>query len=58
MNAIMYACISTDFEGVYSASEHWLFEEIYRPQDIGIRGDWLTSGYWHLEEIVDLGTSA
>ena len=33
-------------EEVYSASRHWLFEEICRPRDIGIRGDWLTSGYW------------
>jgi hypothetical protein len=34
MNAIMYVCIGTGFEGVYSVSEHWLFEEICPPQDI------------------------
>ena len=45
MNAIMYACISTDFEGVYSASRHWLFEEICPPWDIGIGGNLSTSGH-------------
>ena len=51
MNAIMYVCIGTGFEGVYSASEHWLFEEICPPRDIGIRGDLSTSGHLALEEI-------
>ena len=56
MNAIMYVCIGTGFEGVYLVSEHWPFEGICRPRDIGIRGDWLSSGYWFLRIFVHLGT--
>ena len=51
MNAIMYVCIGTGFEGVYLVSEHWPFEGICRPRDIGIRGDLSTSGHLALEEI-------